>query len=82
MQTDSVPGQVAAANRAAAALDERLRVLLAFADLLRVMGHEVASREMERVVMRSLRMLEAVRMQLLSLSSRTSSSTDVNAPRR
>lgn len=67
MESDLLLGQVAAANRAVAALDENLRVLLAVTDLLRVMGHEVARREMQRALMRALQVLQVLRNELVCL---------------
>lgn len=67
MEVDLVLDQMAAANRAVAALDEQLRVLLGVTDLLRVMGHEVASRELQRTLMRSIRVLQVLRDELVCL---------------
>lgn len=67
MESDLVLGQVAAANRAFAALDEHLRVLLAVTDVLRVMGHEVASRELQHALMRAIQVLQVVRHELACL---------------
>jgi hypothetical protein len=67
MESVLVFDQVAAANRAVVALDENLRVLLAVSDLLRVMGHDVASREMQRALMRALHVLQVLRDELACL---------------
>lgn len=68
MESDLVLGQVVmTASRAFAALDEHLRVLLAVTDLLRVMGHEVASRELQRALMRAIQVVQVVRHELVYL---------------
>lgn len=67
LQIDLVSTSVAAASDAATALDEHLRVLLGAADLFRALGHEVASREMQRALLRALHVLHALQDELVCL---------------
>lgn len=69
MRLDLVSVSVEGAIAAAAALDEHLRILLGTADLFRVLGHETASREMERTLGRALNVVHVLRDELVCLEA-------------
>jgi len=69
MEPDLVLAELAAANRAVVALHEHLRVLLGVADLLRAIGHELVSRDIQASLMRAIRVASSLRDELACLEA-------------